>query len=90
MGLSRGEVLSDVVGASTTEDDDIQKRVGTETVSTVDGDTSSLASGVQSGDDLVLAVFVNRDDFTSVLGRDTTHCPRVSEGEQQKNTDVLL
>ena len=56
VGLSGSEGLLDVVCASTTEDDDVKERVRTETVRAVDGHTCSLTSGVETGDDLVLAV----------------------------------
>ena len=52
VGLSRLEGLLDVVGASTAKDDDVQERVGTKTVSTVDT-TRNLTSGEQSENGLV-------------------------------------
>ena len=58
MGLARSQGLLDVVGASATEDDNIEERVGTETVCTVYRDTSSLTGSIQTRDDLVFAVLV--------------------------------
>ena len=54
--LAGGQSLLDVVSASTTEDDDVEKGVGTETVSTVDRHASSLSSSIQARNNLVLAV----------------------------------
>lgn len=73
MGLAGSECVTDVVGDSTTEDDDIEEGVGTETVSTVDGDRRSLSSGVETRNDLVVAVLINGEDLTSVTSGDTTH-----------------
>ena len=52
--------LLDVVGASTAKDDDVQERVGTKTVSTVDRDTCCLARSIQPRNNLVLAVLSSR------------------------------
>jgi hypothetical protein len=84
--LSRGEVVTDGVRNSTTEDDQIEEGVGAKTVSTVDGDAGSLTTGEETGNDLVLALGVLGDDLTGVLGRDTTHV--VVDGG--KNGDGLL
>jgi hypothetical protein len=71
--LARSEVVPDVVSASAAEDDDVEERVGAETVRTVHGHTRSLARGVQARHDLVLALRILSDDFASELGRDTAH-----------------
>ena len=71
--LAGAEVVTDGVGDSATEDDKIQKGVGTETVSAVDRDGSGLTAGKQTGDDLVVTLGILCDDLTSVLGGDTTH-----------------
>ena len=60
MRLSGLKGLLDMVGAGTAEHDDIEKGVGTETVSTMHGHASSLARRVQAGNDLVLAVLNKR------------------------------
>lgn len=84
--LSGGEVVTDGVRNSATEDDQVEEGVGTKTVSTVDGDTGSLTTGEKTGDDLVVTLSILSDDFTSVLGRDTTHV--VVDG--RKNGNGLL
>ena len=40
---------------------------------TVYGHTGGFTGGVKTGNDLVVSVLVNSQDFTSVLGGDTTH-----------------
>lgn len=65
--------ITDVMGASTAKDNDIQERVSSQAVGTVDGHTSGLTGGVQTGNDLVVTVLINGQDLTSVLGGDTTH-----------------
>lgn len=54
--LARSKGLLDVVGTSTAEDDNVQKRVCTKTVGTMHGYTRSLASSIQTRNDLVLAI----------------------------------
>lgn len=56
MWFPRTEVLLNMVGACTTEDNNIQQRVGTEAIGTVDGDTGSFASSVESRNNLVFAI----------------------------------
>lgn len=65
------EVVADVVGARPTEDDNVEQRVGTQTVRTVDRDAGGFPGGVEALDDLVLAVRGLGDDLTLVVGRDT-------------------
>jgi hypothetical protein len=67
------EVVTDSVGNGTTEDDKIQKGVGSETVGTVDGHTGGFTTGEKTGNNLVLASLVDGKNLTSVLGWDTTH-----------------
>lgn len=71
--LARREVVANGVRDGTAEDDKIKKRVGTETVSTVDGDTGGFTASEKTRNDLVLAGLVNSEDLTGVLGGDTTH-----------------
>jgi len=71
--LARGEAVSDGVGNGTTEDDQVEKGVGSETVGTVDRDTSSLTTCEKTWNNLVLASLVHSENLTSVLGWDTTH-----------------
>ena len=56
MRLARSQSLLDVVGASTAEDNDVEERVGAETVRTVDGYTRGLTGGVQTLNNLVVAI----------------------------------
>ena len=67
------EVVADGVGDGTSEDDEIEKGVGTETVSTVDRDTSGLTAGEQTRNNLVVALLVDGQDLTSVASGNTTH-----------------
>lgn len=84
--LAGREVVADGVGNGTAEDDEIEEGVGTQAVSTVDGHAGGLTAGEETGDNLVLAVLVDSEDLTSVLGGDTTHV--VVDGGQ--NGDGLL
>ena len=54
--LAWSEGLFDVVGASAAEDDDVQERVGAETIRAVYRDTSGLTSSIKTGDNLVFTV----------------------------------
>jgi hypothetical protein len=54
VGLSGGQSLLDVVGAGSTENDNVQKRVGSKSVGTVDRHTRGFSGGVQSRHNLVL------------------------------------
>jgi hypothetical protein len=65
---------------SAAEDDEIEERVGTKTVGTVDGDRRGFATSKQTRNDLIVALSVLSDDFTCVLGRNTTHV--VMDGRQ--------
>ena len=86
MGLAGREVVANGVRDSAAEDDEIEERVGTKTVGTVDGDTGGFTAGEETRDDLVLALVVNSKNLTSVLGGDTTHV--VVDGRE--NGDGLL
>ena len=74
MGLARSESVADVVSNSAAKDDNVKERVGTQTVSTVDGHAGGFTRSIETGNSLVLAVLVDGDDLTGVLCRDTTHC----------------
>jgi len=65
--------VSDVVSNSTTKYDNVQKRVRAQTVSTMNRDTGSFTSGVKSRNNIVLAIFVDGDDLTSIPSRNATH-----------------
>lgn len=79
MGCVGLEVLFDVVGTCSTEDDDVEQRVGTQSVGTVYRDTGSFTGGVQSWNDLILSVLVDSQDLSGVLGGDTSHATTVSK-----------
>jgi hypothetical protein len=70
---TRGQVLLDVVGACSTENDNVEQRVGSESVGSVDRDTGGFTSSVKTWNDLVFSLFVDSEDLSSVLGRDTSH-----------------
>jgi hypothetical protein len=73
VGLAWGGNVTDTVRDSTTEDNQIKQGVGTQAVSTVDRHTGGLTTGVQTGNNLLLALLIHVDNLTSVLGWDTTH-----------------
>jgi hypothetical protein len=59
VGLTRCQALLDVVGAGTTENDDIEKGVCSQPVGTVDRHTSGLARSIEPRNNLVLAILVD-------------------------------
>ncbi len=61
------------VSASTAEDDNVEERVGTETVGAVDGGGSSLASSHEARNDSVGVVADLLHDLAMVVGGNTTH-----------------
>lgn len=71
--LTRAEVVADGVRNGTAEDDEIQERVSTEAVGTVNGDGSGFTAGEKSRHNLIVARIVLCNDLTSVLGGNTTH-----------------
>ncbi len=77
------EVVADGVGNSTAKDDEIQERVGTETVSAVDRHASGLTTSKQTRHNLVIASLIDSDDLASVASRDTTHV--VVDGGQDRD-----
>ncbi len=70
---ARLEVVADGMGDGTTEHNEIEEGVGTETVGSVDGNASGFTAGEETWNDLVLALLVNSKNLTGVLGWDTTH-----------------
>lgn len=56
VGLAGLGGILNVVGDGASEDDDIEKRVGSETVRAMYGDTGGLSSGVQTWHYLIIAV----------------------------------
>jgi len=81
--LAGREVVANGVRDGAAEDDEIEKRVGTKTVGTVDRDTGGFTAGEETRDDLVLALLVDSEDLTGVLGGDTTHV--VVNGGEHRN-----
>lgn len=70
--LARLANLSNIERTRTSENDQIEKGVGAESISAVHTCTSSLAARVQALDDVVLAVLVS-DDLALPVGRHATH-----------------
>lgn len=66
------ELFLDGLGGGSSEDDDIEKTVGSESVGSVDGGAGSLSGGEETWDDDVLAVSVV-EDLSLVIGGDSTH-----------------
>ena len=54
--LSGSQSVLDVVSASSAEDDDVEERVGAETIGTVNGHAGSFARSIQTRNNFVLAV----------------------------------
>jgi len=72
-GLTGLVGVGNAVGTGATEDDNVEQRVGTETVSTVDGDASSLTGSVEAWDNGVGVTVLEGKDLTVVVGGNTTH-----------------
>jgi hypothetical protein len=70
---ARSEVITDGVRDGTAEDDQVEKRVGTETVSTMDRDTSGLATSEQARNNLVVTLLINSEHLSSKTSGNTTH-----------------
>jgi hypothetical protein len=56
VGRARSERLLDVVGACTTKDDNVEERVGSQTVRAVHRHAGGFTGSVETGDDLVVSV----------------------------------
>ena len=59
--ISGAVLLGDRVRAGAAEDDEIEERIGAQSVGAVDGGARGLAGSVQSLHDLVLAILVGDD-----------------------------
>lgn len=68
-----GKSFFNVVCTSTAKDDNVEQGVGTESVSTVDRDTGGFAGGIKTGNDLVVALFIDGEDFAGVFSGNTAH-----------------
>lgn len=87
----RGKSFFNVVGACTAKDDNVEQRVGTESVSTVDRDTGGFTGSIKTGNDFVVALLVDGEDFTGVLGGNTAHAVNlVSESQRKFKRDGSL
>ena len=73
VGFAGCQFLFDVVGAGTTKYNDIEERVGSEAVGSVNRHASSLTRGVESRDYLVFSILVDGQNLTRVLGWNTAH-----------------
>lgn len=71
--FTRSQSLLDMMSASSSENDDVQERVGSKTISSMNRDTCSLSSSVKTGYNLILTFLVNSDHFAGELRRDTAH-----------------
>ena len=70
----RCQVLLNVLRTSTAKDDNIEQGVRTKAIGTMHRNGCSLASGVETRHDLIVAVLINGEDLTSVARWDTPHC----------------
>lgn len=71
--FTRGQSLLDMVSASPSENDDVQERIGSKTISSMNRDTCSLSSSVKTGYNLILTFLIDGDYFAGELCRDTAH-----------------
>ena len=67
-----GVTVSDMVGGSTAEHDDMEQRVHIKTVSSVHREASSFTSSLQTRDNVIIPILDNGKNLTSVFGRDNT------------------
>ena len=73
----------DVMSTGSSEDNDIEERICAKTICTVNTDTSGFAGSVQSRDDSLFSIFVDSENFPSILRWDTTHI--VMDSGQDRN-----
>lgn len=71
--VTRVKVVADSVRNGSAKDNQIQERIGAESVSTVHGYAGSLTASKQTRNDLVIASLVNGKNLTSVFCRNTAH-----------------
>lgn len=70
---SGGGVLEDVNSAGSSEDNQVEKRVGSESVGSVDGVSSALSGGVESRHDLVSLLRRIVEHLSLVVGWNSSH-----------------
>jgi hypothetical protein len=73
MGFAGSECVLDMMCTCTTENDDVQKRIRTKTVGSVDRNTGGFAGSVEARNDFIIAMLIDCKNLTSVLGRNTAH-----------------
>ena len=73
LGLTRLLVLFSSFSASATENDQIEERVSSKSVGSMDRSTGSLTAGKQAWNYLVITLSILREDLTTPVGRNTTH-----------------
>lgn len=73
LSLSRFEFLSSSLSGTTSKNDQIQKRVSTKTVSSMDGSTSSFSSSKESTDFVVITLRVGINNLSFPVSGDTSH-----------------
>ena len=88
--FSRCQFLFDVVGAGTTEYNDIKEGVSSKTVGSVDRHASSLARSVEPRDNIVFPILVDGQNLARVLGWNTTHYGYSVKGWQASVTELTV
>jgi len=73
LGLARLLVLFSSLGASTTENDQVEERVSTKSVGTMDRSTCSLTAGKQTFNDLVITLCILGKDLATPVGWNASH-----------------
>ena len=73
LSLTGHVVLSVGLSGTSTEDNEIEKRVGTESVSAMDRGAGGLTASRKTRDDVVDASLVSGDNLSLPVRRDTTH-----------------
>lgn len=83
LGLTRHEVLDGGLGGTSTEDDEIEQRVGAESVSTMDGSAGGFTASSKAGHNDIVALGVGGEHLSLPVRRDTTHV--VVHSRQDRN-----
>src|SRR5690606_19644776 len=65
--------LGNALGSGSTEHHEVDQRVGTQTVGTVDRHASCFAHGEQARDDRIRVAVLQSDDFAVVVRLDAAH-----------------
>ena len=67
LGFTILDEFSSLLGSSSTEDDQIQEGVGTQTVSTMDGGATDFTSSHETRNDLVITVFIDGQSLMEII-----------------------